>query len=71
MLVVDADRDQCHGVSTMQAMLGAAQGVRRRDAERVQQSPAERPRAVVEVVHQDLQFDGEVDVVHGRAERAR
>src|SRR5580704_16702006 len=47
----------------------AAYRRRRRDAERVQESSAQRPRAVVEVIHENLQLDREVDVVHGGADR--
>jgi len=47
----------------------AAHGSRRQDAERVQQSPTERSGAVVEVVHEDLQLDREVHVVHGGTDR--
>ena len=67
VLVVDADRDQRHRASAGRHC-DPRIGLGARDAERVQQSPAQRSGAVVEVVHQDLQLDGEVHVVHGGAE---
>ena len=41
------------------------------ETERVQKSPAEWTGAVIEVVHEDLQLDGEIHVVHRGAERGR
>src|ERR1035437_2477351 len=49
-------------------MLRAAQWIGAGNAQRVQKSSAQGTRAVIEVIHQYLQLNGEVHVVHRRAE---
>jgi hypothetical protein len=48
-------------------MLGPAKRTGARDTQGVQQAPAEWAGAVIEVIREDLEFDREVDIVHGRA----
>ncbi len=57
MLVIYPHRNQCHIASAVVLMLRGTQWVGARDAERVQKPSAQRARAVIEVVHKNLEFD--------------